>query len=306
MAGTQDLFAGILPFFHTAEERSFRRAAQRLGVTPAAVSKSILRLEEDLGVKLLARTSRSVAPTREGTLFLERCREAISSLQAGREQLSESRRMPRGEIVVTLPFVLGRVVISELPKITARYPNLRFRISLTDRFVRLVDEGVDVAVRIGTREDSSLIARKLRGSRWVTVAAPSWVARHGPPAHPDDLARHECLRFVATNGRPRDWTFQDPASGRPFTTRIAGRLLVDHGEHLLEAVAAGLGLCQVFDFMVGESLRAGRLVEVLGTWAAPGPDIAALATPEGSRSPNVRAFFGFLTDVFQRLGPPTR
>lgn len=304
MASGPDLFAGVLPFFHVAEERSYRRAAQRLGVSPAAVSKAVLRLEEGLGVKLLARTSRTVALTQEGAVFLERCRDAISSLQAGREQLSESRRHPRGELVVTLPFILGRLVIPELAKIAARYPGLSFRMSLTDRLVRLVEEGVDVAVRVGSKEDSSLIARKLRGSRWVTVAAPSWVARHGPPAHPDDLAGHDCLRFVAPNGRPRDWTFADPATGRTLPTRVTGRLLVDHGEHLLEAAAAGLGICQVLDLMVGESLRSGRLVEVLGSWAAPGPDIHALATPERSRSPNVRAFFAFLTDLFHRMEAP--
>lgn len=299
-----DLFAGILPFFHTAEERSFRRAAQRLGVTPAAVSKALLKLEEGLGIKLLARTSRTVALTPEGAAFLERCREAIASVQAGREQLSASRRLPRGQIHLTLPFILGSVVMPELPRLSARYPNLAFRVSMTDRLVRLLDEGVDVAVRIGDLPDSNLVMRLLGHSRWVTLAAPTYVARHGPPAHPDDLRRYNCLRFVAPNGRPRDWTFRDPETDRPFVHKVFGNLLIDHGEHLLDAALAGLGIGQVLDFMVGSILRDGTAVEVLTGYAAPGPPIHALTSRERAGSASVRAVLQFLTETFQRRSHP--
>lgn len=295
-----ELFSGVPHFLHAAEERSFRRAAQRLGLTPAAVSKAVLKLEERLGVKLLARTSRSVTLTPEGVDFLARCREAMSSLQAGREKLSQSRGLPRGELSISVPFILGRVVVPSLPRLSARYPDLTFRVTMTDRFVRLVEERVDVGVRVGALEDSSLISRALGGSRWVTVASPSYLARFGEPSAPEDLARHTCAQFVAPNGRPREWTFAGGRGGGAREVKVEGKLRIDQGELMLEAAAAGFGLCQVLDFMVGERLADGRLVEVLSRHSAPGPPIHAVAAPDRARSPNVKACFAFLADVFAR------
>lgn len=296
MAGPEDLFSGVAPFLHTAENRSYRRAAERLGVTPAAVSKAVLKLEERLGVKLLVRTSRSVSLTPEGEAFLLRCREAMGSLQAGREQLSAARSMPRGELKVTLPFILGRLVVPELPRLSARYPDLRFRVAMTDRLVRLVEEGVDVGVRVGGREDSTLVSKVLGTSRWVTVASPRYLAKAGIPARPDQLAAHTCLMFVAPDGRPREWTFADVEP-----PRLEPKLLVDQGELMLEAAAAGMGICQVLDFMVGDRIADGRLQEVLPGYGAPGPTLHAVAAPERARTPNVRACFEFLAGVFARL-----
>ena len=295
-----DLFTGVPHFFHAAEERSFRRAAQRLGLTPAAVSKAVLKLEERLGVKLLQRTSRSVALTPEGAQFLARCREAMSSLQAGHEHISRSRGLPRGELSLSVPFILGRVVVPALPRLAARYPDLSFRVTMTDRLVRLQEEQIDVGVRVGAREDSSLISRALGGSRWVTVAAPSYLARSGTPARPEELARHTCLQFVAPSGRPRSWTFTDGRGGPPREEKVEGRLRIDQGELMLEAAVAGYGICQVLDFMVGERLRDGRLVEVLARYCADGPGLHAVAAPERARTPNVKACFVFLVDVLAR------
>lgn len=293
---THDLFAGVLPFYYTAEERSFRRAAQRLGVTAAAVSKSILKLEENLGVKLLARTSRSVAPTPEGLAFLARCRDAINSVQAGREQLSDSRRVPRGEIHLTLPFILGRTVVAALPAFTARHADASLRLTMTDRLIDLVDRNVDVALRIGLLEDSSLVSRRLRDTRWSTVAAPSYLARRGYPLHPRDLAEHDCMQFVAPNGRRREWVFLE--DGQWISPPIRPRIATDQGELLLEAALAGIGICQAFDFMAGAHVAAGRLIEVLTPFAAPGPPIHALNVRERSKSANVRACVAFLADIF--------
>jgi DNA-binding transcriptional LysR family regulator len=297
---SDELFTGVLPFFHAAEERSFRKAAQRLGVTSAAVSKAVLKLEESLGVKLLVRTSRTVALTPEGATFLERCREAISSLQAGRELVGEARRLPKGTIHVSLPFILGRLVGTELPRIAARYPNLDFRLTVTDRLVKLADESVDIAIRIGALRDSSLVARPLLTSRWMTVAAPSYVARRGAPQHPNQLDAHDCLLFVTPQGKPRELTFLEPRSRELVTRKPAARLLIDQGDVMLGAAAAGLGICQVLDFMVKDHLARGELVEVLSEHAAPGPPITALTTPERSRAANVKAFMTFLVEAFGR------
>ncbi len=291
-----DLFAGILPFVRTAEERSFGRAAASLGVTTAAVSKAVRRLEDDLGVRLLERSSRVVRLTREGETFLERCRPAVLGVQGAREAMHATRREPHGEVAVTLPFILAPFVVPNLPRLVAQYPRLSFRIDLSDRIARLAVESYDVAIRMGALEDSTLVSRLLRKTRWVTIASPGYLARRGVPKHPDDLARHNCLRFVGPNGRPRDWTFSDGT--RTSGVAVAGNLLLDQAAFLLQAATAGMGIFQAIDFMVEEQLREGLLVEVLAAASTAGPDIRALTTAARATSANARAFVRFLVDAF--------
>jgi DNA-binding transcriptional LysR family regulator len=287
-----DLFAGVLPFVRTAEERSFGRAAASLGVTTAAVSKAIKKLEEDLGAKLLDRSSRVVTLTREGEQFLERCRPAVLHVLGAREALQGARREPRGELAVTLPFILAPFVVPHLTQLTAQYPRLKFRLRLSDRYARLADEQYDVAIRMGELESSSLVARRLRQTRWVTVASPTYLARSPAPRQVADLTDHNCLAFVGPNGKLRDWEF---ASGT-FTPK--GNLQIDHGGSLLDAARAALGVVQAMDFMVVDDLRTGALVEVLATAATRGPDIHALTTSGRATSASVRAFMRFLADCF--------
>lgn len=293
-----DLFAGVLPFVRTAEERSFGRAAASLGITTAAVSKAVRKLEDDLGVKLLDRSSRSVTITREGEVFLERCRQAVLGVQGAREAIQGAKREPQGELSVTMPFILADFVITGLAGLGAQYPRLAFRLHMTDRLARLGDERHDVAVRVGQLEDSSLVARLLRRTRWITVASPSYLARRPAPKTIAELDRHNCLCFVAPNGKRRDWTFTD--EGRTGSASVRGNLLIDHGTYLLAAAEAGMGLCQVLDFMVQQQLRDGTLVEVLRHAAAEGPAIHAVSTPGRARSAGVRVFVDFLVEAFRR------
>jgi LysR family transcriptional regulator for bpeEF and oprC len=295
MTARPDLFSGVLPFVRTAEERSFGRAAVSLGVTTAAVSKAVRKLEDTLGVRLLDRSSRVVTPTREGALFLERCRQAVLTVQGARDALAGTRREPQGEIAVTLSFVLAPLVVPRLARLGAQYPRLIFRMHVTDRLVRLADESYDVAIRMGELADSTLVSRRLRRTRWVTVASPGYLARVAAPRDPADLQRHNCLRFVAPNGKPREWTFLD--GKREVVVPTRGNLLIDHGLHLLAGAEAGMGLCQVLDFMVDARLADGALVEVLRPFSAAGPSIHALMTPARASSANVRAFTRFLIDV---------
>lgn len=302
-----DLFAGVLPFVYTAEERSFRRAAERLGVSTAAVSKSVARLEADLGVRLLDRTSRRVELTAEGEKLLTHGKDAIAQLLAGREAVSQSQRAPRGTVSNSLPFVLGRLLVPRLARLAARHPGLSFRVSLSDRFSRLVDDRVDVAVRIGDLEDSSLVARRLRTTRWITLAAPSFLARHGTPRHPVELEAFNTLRFASTRGRTPPWTFRDPTGVDTFSVETRGNLEIDHGEMLLDLAAAGMGICQVLDFMPHDYVRRGDLIEVLAPFAADGPPIHALSLA-GRSAPRVRAVVDFLQEELAtpRDGADTR
>jgi DNA-binding transcriptional LysR family regulator len=292
-----DPFDGVLPFVATAEERGFSRAARRLGVTTAAVSKAIAKLETELGVRLLNRSSRHVALTPEGSAYLERCRAALLEMRAGREQLARARAVVEGTLTVSLSIILGRPIVRALPELGARWPNLTVRLSLTDRIARLLEEEVDVAVRIGALADSSLRAKKLRTPRWVLAASPSYLARRGAPRSPDALAEHDAILFVAPSGTIVPWTLRTTRHGRPRTIQAKPALLIDNGELLIEAAAAGLGLCQTLDFLVESQLREGRLVEVLPEHATAGPPIHAVSLPGRDKTPKVRVFLDFLQDV---------
>lgn len=297
MTARADLFAGVIPFVRTAEERSFGRAAVSLGITTAAVSKAVRKLEDNLGVKLLDRSSRVVTLTKEGAVFLDRCRQAVLHVQGAREAMQGARREPHGEIAVTLPFIIAPFVVPNLPRLGAQYPRLTFRLHLSDRVARLADESYDVAIRMGELESSSLVARLLRKTRWVTVASPSYLNRRSAPRSPAELADHNCLVFVAPNGKPRGWSFVEEGHG--ITVHVHGNLQIDHGRYLLGAAEAGMGICQVLDFMLDDAVRDGRLVEVLAGHAAEGPSIHAVATSARASSPNVRAFMRFLVDAFR-------
>jgi DNA-binding transcriptional LysR family regulator len=288
-----ELFSGVVPFVTVAEERSFRRAAERLGVTPAAVSKAITKLEAELGVSLLNRTTRTVSLSREGELFLQSCQEAIAQVRAGRELVLVARRDPRGEVTVSAPHVLGSRLVGVLPRFTARYPGLGVVLRFTDRYEKLVDQNIDVALRVGDLEDSTLVARALLTTRWVTVASPAYLTKHGWPKTLDELSQHNCLRFRSVRGKPVDWTFD--VAGERRVAKVSGGVQIDRGELLLDGAVLGLGIAQVMDFMVGDELRRGSVVELLSEHAAQGPTIHGVCLPGQRRSPRVKALLDFLS-----------
>ena len=295
-----DLFRGVVPFVAVAEESSFRKAATRLGVSPAAVSKAVQTLEAELGLTLFVRTSRAVSLTRAGETFFERCRSAVAALQGAREAVELTRRAPSGELVVSVPVVVMPLLVPGLALLRARYPGLTFSVKVTDQLSRLAEESVDVAVRVGGLRESSLVARRLRGTRLLTLASPAYLARRGVPLDLDALAAHDCLVLLGHNGKPRPWVF---ASG---LLPVPAVMLVDHGPTLVDAALAGLGVAQAFDYMVEAELRDGRLVELLAESAGPGPDIHAVCTPGRRASPNVRAAFHAFADAFAADPRPPR
>jgi LysR family transcriptional regulator, regulator for bpeEF and oprC len=288
-----DPFSGVVPFVHVAEERNFRRAAERLGVTTAAVSKAVAKLEADLGVSLLARTSRSVALTPEGEAYLARCREALSAIRDAREQVARTRGVAQGPLRVTVSAIIARVVVAELARFTQRHPQVTLHLSVTDRVAKLGEEEIDVAIRTGALDDSTLVARKLYAPRWVAVASPAYLARRGTPSTPEELMRHDTLRFVTPRGKPRAFAF---TSGAVDTK---GPLFVDNGDMLVHAALAGVGIAQVLDFMVDDALREGRLIEVLREHAVAGPTVHAVCASRRKNVPRVRAFLDFASELFR-------
>ncbi len=286
------MLAGIEHFVAVAEARSFRQGARRLGLSAAAVSKAVARLEEALGVRLLERSTRSVALTREGELFLGRCRQALDALQAGADEVAAAGEAPVGTVRLSASPVLARPLVQALPRLRARHPRVEVELSLTDRLARLVEEEVDVALRLGPLSDSAQVARRLRSPRWVTVASPALLARQGPPRRPAELVGLPCLGFVSPAGGVVGWSFAGQAA-----LDLSFPLRLDLGEHLVTAAVAGLGYAQVFDFMVTEDLAAGRLVEVLADYAAPGPTLHALWRPGRQQLPRVRVVLDWLVEV---------
>lgn len=281
-------FDGLPTFVRVADTLSFRAAAVALGVTPAAVSRSIQRLEERVGVRLFERTTRSVRLTAEGAAFAARCREALAQVRIGTGEIAESRAAPSGTLVVSASPIFARLVVPRLGRLLLRHPRVRIDLRLSDRVVRFADDEVEVALRVGAPSDPSVVAHVLARPRWVVVVSPAYVARRGAPRTVDDLAAHECLRFVPPRGRPRPFSFL----GR--SVDVASRLDVDHGDILVDAAIAGIGIAQVLDFMVEDHLEDGRLIEILGDVAADGPILHAVHPRRPL--PRVRALVALLVE----------
>ncbi len=288
-----DLFRGVVPFVAVAEEKSFRKAAVRLGVSPAAVSKAVAAVEREMGMTLCVRGPRAVSLTREGELFFESCRSAVTAVMGARAMVEGARREPEGQLVLSVPFVVVGLVPPALAVLRARHPRLSFRLVVTDRLTRLGEEPVDVALRVGALNDSALVARRIRETRLLVVASPAYLARAGTPATPADLDAHDTLALFAPNGKPHPWLFQ---SG---VVEVKPRIAMDHAPSLVDALLAGLGVAQVLDFMVDDLVRVGRLVPLFAGDVAEGPPIHAVCAPGRRATPRVRAAFEAFATAFR-------
>src|SRR6516164_4652612 len=196
-------------FVKVAERRSFVRAATELGITQSGVSNAIKRLEDQVGTVLLARTTRRVSLTEDGAAFFERCRQALAAIDEAEHVLKRAQLKPAGTLRVDLPLAFGRIkLVPLLGRFQENNPDVRLRITFTDRYIDLIEEGVDVAVRFGALQDSSLIARRLTATQFNVVGSPRYLAKHGWPKTPDDLKAHNCLAFAWRDTRQvRDWRF---------------------------------------------------------------------------------------------------
>ena len=287
MINNADPVDGVVAFLHVAGTLHFRRSAEALGVTPAAISRTIGRLEERLGARLLERTTRAVRLTAEGAAYAARCREAYAQLRLAEDELSLAQRVPHGTLGVSCSHILAPFFAPILARFLGRYPALRADLRVTDRVVRFAEEEVDVGLRVGGIDDPDLVVHVLARPRWVTVASPAYLARRGVPRTPADLSGHACVRFVPPRGRPRRWTFADGPD-----VAVEGPLDVDRGDLLVSAALADLGIARVLEFMVVRELSERRLVEVLpGSVRVP---LSAVHLPSRRATPRVRALIRFL------------
>lgn len=280
------------------EARSFVAAAQTLGMSPSAISKAVSRLEERLGARLLNRTTRSLSLTDLGTNFYERCRDALGQLDQAESEVTESRGVPRGKLRVDVPVSLGRrLIVPALPRFLQQNPELVVQMSMNDRVIDLVQEGVDVALRVGHLSDSSLIARRVGTFRGVTCASPEFIERVGEPKTPDDLQPEHCIAlFRLGTNQVREWEFRKDSLQRTIMPRAP--LSFSDPESAVTAAVSGAGYVQALDFGVEAQIAAGLLRPVLEDWNHDAYLPVSVVYPQ-HRQPTakIKAFIDFVTGL---------
>jgi DNA-binding transcriptional LysR family regulator len=285
-------------FVAVLETGSFAKAAARLGTGSAQASKLVSRLESDLGVRLLNRTTRSLSPTEVGQAYLERIKLVLEELDALDEVVKNRSGTASGRLRLTVPMSFGTTqLVPAFIDFATRYPDINLDVSFADRVVNLVDEGFDAAVRIGTPADSSLIARKLCNARIVLAASMEYLSRRGAPETPADLASHDCV--IDTNFRdPFVWHFRGDNPREPTMVKVRGRLRFSSADACLSAAAAGLGIARVPSFMAGPRIRAGTVKPLLRSFEDQPLGIHVLYPPNRHLATKVRVFVDFLVERF--------
>jgi DNA-binding transcriptional LysR family regulator len=283
-------------FVAVAERSSFAEAARRLRMSPAATSRAVASLERTLGTPLLRRTTRSVALTEQGALYLERCRHALSELEEAAHELRTAEAQPGGSLVVTAPVVFGRLhVLPVIARLLREHPKLHVRLMLIDRVVMIVEEGIDVAVRIAELPDSGLHATKVGEVQRVLVASPAYLAARGTPDSVAQLPEHDLIAFEGITPN-NEWRFG--ASGRPVL-RFEPRLVVNTADAAIAACAGGLGITRVLSYQVASHVAAGELQLVLQEQAPPPVPVNLVYPANRNRAPNVRAFLTVAREYFR-------
>lgn len=288
-----DRFDAMRAFVAVCDLQGFAAAARRLDLSPSAVTRLVAGLEQRLDTRLLQRTTRSVRPTDAGLRFLEHARRILGELEEAERSAQEERAVPRGRLVVTAPVLFGRMHVAPLVSdYLDAWPQAGAELRLSDRNLHLVDEGVDLAIRIGRLEDSSLISRRLRETRRVLVASPAYLRSAPAPERPSDLAGHRLIGFVPLMAA-RHWDFAGE-NGRAVAVEVEPHFLSDSGDAVIARALAGGGITAVLCYQVQEALRAGVLVEVLAPFAPPPVPIQAVFPTSRLLSGKVRAFLEIL------------
>jgi len=295
-----DPISDVAVFVRVAELGSFTRAADALELSKAAVSKSIGRLEKRLGARLLNRTTRKLTLTEAGDAYYHRSAAALAELNNAEQEISQLTQKPRGLLRVTAPTYLGSVTLAPLLREFAmRYPEVSLDLNLNDQRVDLVQERFDVAVRISTMTDSTLVSRRLAPCPVRIIASPYYLKRHGTPKLPADLPRHQCLLYSVSR-TPNEWRLRGP-NGRWTTVDVTGPIRCNNDFVLKQAALDGLGIAFFPSFFVDREIADGRLVQVLKDCEGPAFFIQAVYASRHHLPPKVRAFVDFLID---HIGEP--
>jgi LysR family transcriptional regulator for bpeEF and oprC len=292
-----DKLDALRVFCAVVDAGGFSKAAERLGMPSSSVTKQISSLESHFRVKLLNRTTRSMSLTSEGVLCHQYAVQLLADVAELESQLHDAADIPSGTLRVDMPGLVSRLYLSPaMPRFLAQYPEINLLATASDRWLDMVEEGVDVMIRIGNVSDSGLVARQLMQTKFVCCASPEFISRHGTPPSPDALPDFNCLAFMLPKTRRvRPWVFTGADDFVPHT-----RFSSDHVDSLLEICKAGGGIGQFMSLSVSDALRKGELVSLLEPWQADGPVVHALYQQRHQRAAKVRAFIDFIADLFPR------
>jgi len=286
-------------FIEVVDAGSFTAAAEKAGLSKQFLSKRIMALEARLGVRLLTRSTRHLRTTDLGRAYEEQARSILQDVDGLEQRISGTNRIPRGRLRVTAPMSFGTMHLSPvLPKFLAAYPEVSIELDLSDRTVDLLGEGYDLAVRIGSLADSSLIARSIAPMTIVTCCSPAYLQRRGAPEYPADLAKHECLLYG--HGRHVEWSF---GGASPTRITVNGRMRANNGELVRDAAIQDLGIAYLPTFIVGAAIEAGQLVTVLDAWRPPVAAVHTVYPQHRQTSLLIHTFADFLRGCF---AAPTR
>lgn len=294
-----DHLADLAVFARVVELESFSAAAAALALSKSAVSKQVSRLEQRLGTQLLQRTTRKLSLTETGRIVLDHAQRVLLEAEAVDAAVQNLQALPRGLLRVNLPMSFGLAYVAPLlPELLALCPELKVDLTFNDRTIDLLEEEVDVAIRIGANlSDSTLTARRLAPVRPITCAAESYLRKAGVPLKPDDLRQHECLLYKYLP-EPETWRYEGP--GGPYAVKVSGRLTTNNGDSLRNAAMAGHGIARLPSFIVGPDIAAGRLVPLLEAYEPAPLGIYAVYPAQRYLTPKVRAFIDFYAS---RFGP---
>ena len=293
-------------FCKAAELASFTAAAHLLGVTPAAVSRSVGRLELRLGARLFVRTTRHIRLTDDGRAFYEQCTQALSQITEASRAVAGQQRVASGTLKLSVPTTYAHHrVLPLLPKFAKAYPEVHVDVSISNRTIDFVEDGFDLAIRLGVQQDSALVARKLEDATLGVFAAPSYLKKSGVPAQIVDLKQHACIQFVMpSTGRALPWLFSE--AGTHIERTFGGQVRVhDDALGCVNYARAGGGLCQIYHFIASESVRRRELVEVLEPFGGRSRPFSILYPQNRHMSARVRVFIAFLLTELSGQLPPS-
>jgi DNA-binding transcriptional LysR family regulator len=287
-----DRFASMTLFVRVVEAGSFSSVAREAGLSQPTVSKQIAALERQLGVRLLQRSTRSVALTDAGRRYYERCARLIAEVEELEVELTSHHVAPTGMLRLNAPIALGRLWLCPiLQSYLEQNPGVKVDLSLTDAYIDLVEHGIDVAIRVNGTGDSALVARRLGSSPRIVVASPEYLARHGAPEHPEELIRHNCLVFTRFSGR-NSWTFK--GHGRTVTVEVSGGFSSDNADSVREMTLRGFGITSMPRYLLNEPLSRGELVWLLKGYTGTPADISAVYASARYMPARVRRFLDFV------------
>ena len=297
-----DKLKSLMIFMRSVQQGSFSEAARQLGMDSSAVSRAVLRLEDELGVRLLQRTTRSLTLTEEGDRFYQRCEQILNDLEEAELEVKRSQSIPTGTLRLDLSFVFGKQHIAPaLLQFATQYPQLKLNVSFNDRLIDLIEEGIDATVRIGVSRDSSLSMHHLATAYYITCASPQYLAQHGTPATPEELLQHRTINFIYSQTRREAiWKFEQ--DGEMIDLCIDSCLQFDNSEVILEAAIGGAGIVQLPKFIAAEAISRGDLQSILQSYVPQvGLPIAVLYPQKRYLSAKVRVFVEFMTELTAQL-----